>query len=509
MPNKRVAGVFTASALLAFSGCIAAFLLRGAALTVTRITITTSVVVMAAIGGRLLFKTVETAKSTSNAITDLHKRIISTFNEYISASMLWMKSMYREYCVFACGGNPDCVSSDSIHLPYEKTRQLSSLLQDLNAVGNNGHSTELRLKKAHGLISLIEEITRGLIIPETDVNSIEKRKKMHERVLENTYACELTRQMVESIREHIDLSAKPLSEEIFLIKKIVYLFQQSITEWRDELADGQSKKNFESVIAKYDRQNEKYRYIAENLEHNFRVIEENFNLLISMIENIFANSEQIKDISAKINLLSINAAIESTKAGVFGRGFKVISSEIVKLSGDTRVFADKIKSVIEATKKTASDAIAGFNANGGALRERITNQREDFEEFYRLLTGYNEDFRRIFSLVENVSNDINTHIRKVNPVFQHQDITIQQIDNLKKIIDIIYTGTNENELLAFVMGTIDTETRKAIITHLIEHAERIVTTDYEIEIINRIAEKYRIGKTVQMSGSKKGEIELF
>lgn len=50
----------------------------------------------------------------------------------------------------------------------------------------------------------------------------------------------------------------------------------------------------------------------------------------------------IEDISVKIHVISINAAIESARHGEAGKGFSVIAREIRKLSEDTKVYTKKI-----------------------------------------------------------------------------------------------------------------------------------------------------------------------
>jgi len=352
-------------------------------------------------------------------------------------------------------------------------------------------------------------ITESICKYMSPLDTTNDREAMHEFILRNAFCREMTESMVGSIKDNIGLSAKPLSEEMFLIKKILYYFQENIGSWRSDLSSNGGKKNFESVISKYTKQNDEYRKIAENLQTNFESIEKSFGMLLDRIEQILGNSERIEEISSKISLLSINAAIESTKAGIFGKGFKVISIEIEKLSSDTRTFAENIKRVIEDARLQAENSISGFHGEENTLLEKINAQREDFGEFYTLLQDYNQDFNKIFSLVDSVYDDINTHIKKVNPVFQLQDITVQQIGNLKKIIEMIDGTSGGNNLMEHIFRTLSREKKSELLNELISAAEKIVTTEHEIDIINLISEKYNLNRKIVINGKKSGEIELF
>ena len=73
------------------------------------------------------------------------------------------------------------------------------------------------------------------------------------------------------------------------------------------------------------------------------------NIITYTTENLLKMSEIasfIDEISVKIHLISINAAIESARSGASGKGFAVIAREIAKLSDATKNYTNMIGSQI-------------------------------------------------------------------------------------------------------------------------------------------------------------------
>lgn len=65
-----------------------------------------------------------------------------------------------------------------------------------------------------------------------------------------------------------------------------------------------------------------------------------------IIQEIMQITESISEIAGHTNLLSLNALIESARAGETGKGFAVVADEIGKLSGSTKTMSNTINHLI-------------------------------------------------------------------------------------------------------------------------------------------------------------------
>jgi methyl-accepting chemotaxis protein len=174
----------------------------------------------------------------------------------------------------------------------------------------------------------------------------------------------------------------------------------------------------------------------------------------------------INDISDQINLLSLNAAIESARAGDAGRGFAVVADEISKLADKT---AQSIKD-IELLVKTNSTEIKQGLQSVKSLNEIINKIIKDItaisdlinkiSDFMNSQKNYNEkvtsESGKMQIISEKINHSLDTHkeaiksisvaIKEIGKVGQENSSAAEEMaanseeiaamtENLKKLVD--------------------------------------------------------------------------
>lgn len=322
------------------------------------------------------------------------------------------------------------------------------------------------------------------------------------------YDCisEVIHELFESIIDNILTTSKPISEEILIIKKNVKLFIQNIEKWKENLTSETSDRNFSRVITKYNKQSKDFDLIYNNINEIYASLVRNLRKIIGMIEKISENSKNIQDIADRTNVLSINASIESSKAGEMGKGFRVISNEINKMSEDTKRYVKNIVNVIHDTKTIAQNVSHEFDQSSKHIIQMLYVENNEFDAFYRTLKDYHDDFNVIFNKVTTLIEEITYHVDKFNPIFQVHDISVQAMGNLNTIISQ-FLSNNKDDVDRIIECSREHD-KNGIMRKLLEAMEKIITTDDEIKVINRIAEKYELMNKVIIKEKEK-EIEFF
>ena len=162
----------------------------------------------------------------------------------------------------------------------------------------------------------------------------------------------------------------------------------------------------------------------EIIEKDHQKYMEQFKILLSQIKEIHALIDSIKNISAQTNLLSFNASIEAARAGVAGKGFRIIANEVKKLSDDTDKTSETIKAKVENLTNSVSDL------------ERYTNHNA--ADLAKLSQEANNTIGRFNEILKN-NSDNNNYVTNIT------DHIAENLSKIDHIVSVVHDNAKENE----------------------------------------------------------------
>lgn len=182
---------------------------------------------------------------------------------------------------------------------------------------------------------------------------------------------------------------------------------------------------------------------AGEITSQIRKVENSIVSAVNIMQTIETSSNEmteimgiINDIADRINLLSLNASIESARAGEAGRGFAVVAQEISKLADQTAVSIKNIDTLIIKNNQSIKEGISGVNETSRIMREtirRITDVIEiinTMSSHMELQISHNADVRRETGSIKNLTEDINALFDEFKKATGEINDSINEIGNV-------------------------------------------------------------------------------
>jgi PAS domain S-box-containing protein len=117
----------------------------------------------------------------------------------------------------------------------------------------------------------------------------------------------------------------------------------------------------------------------------------------------------IQDIASQINLLSLNATIESARAGEAGKGFAVVANEVKNLASQAKDATDKISEEINNMQGISQQVVASLNTIRESINSvmgSVTTVASAIEEQSTVTADISSNMQMAAQSTENIDRNI-------------------------------------------------------------------------------------------------------
>jgi methyl-accepting chemotaxis protein len=181
----------------------------------------------------------------------------------------------------------------------------------------------------------------------------------------------------------------------------------------------------------------------------------------SIAESILTLAEQaqaigeivatVNDIAEQINLLSLNAAIEASRAGEHGKGFSVVSNEIKALADQSKKATAQVRQILGEIQKATNASVMVTEQGTKSVNEAIKTVNEAGVTI-RMLAEIIGDAARAAAQIAASSGQQATGMRQIH----------QAMQNINKVSAQNLAATNQSEQAAKHLNVVGTNLKQLV-----------------------------------------------
>jgi len=300
-----------------------------------------------------------------------------------------------------------------------KQNQISKLKKQIEIQEQHNQELSLKLDKNQTLFIQIERILK--VVKDQLVNSTDKIEKS------TTNTVNLFSQVIEEI-----------SDSIFSTERIIGdVKEKLISDVRMEEKSDSQQFTLEMIEDKFELVlNDVLEELSLNTERKLEDIQQ-LDAMSTNVKKILPFSDVIKDIALKTKILALNATVEAARAGVHGKAFSVVASEVQNLSEQSLEAAERIENGLNNTDTFINDAIK-------TVKEAIDVESRFSNSTIILLKGLfldvlNSILKLGSSLDKNLgeSSSVKSKVENIILNLQFEDITKQITQHTFTMLDHI------------------------------------------------------------------------
>ena len=153
------------------------------------------------------------------------------------------------------------------------------------------------------------------------------------------------------------------------------------------------------------------------------------------IKEINSFIKNIQEVSEQTNLLSFNASIEAARAGVAGKGFRIIANEVKSLSEQTKALSSDIDSKVKDLQKDVESVVAENKSNDSFMDTLMKTAQDSNEKLVKIQNDTQENTRFMEQILSQMAENQNAILSATKET---------ERENLRQAKEIVFQATQNS-----------------------------------------------------------------
>jgi len=252
--------------------------------------------------------------------------------------------------------------------------------------------------------------------------------------------------------------------------------------------------------------------IIREIEETFKTTVSYMDILSDTSRDIVKILETVSYIARQTRLLSLNAKIESARAGENGRGFEVVAEEVQKLAMESENSVEEIKRLITAINEEIAGVHKAVSENGIRVEKGVmgainieSNLGRMLESFHSLL----DMTKNIIFLSESEASSASDVVSKIHEVDKLISVAEESVESVKGsvyrqmqgIMEVAEMGSRLNNASKGLMELQDDSVLEDLISESSEYSNKVhdvFTLIREIAALPQIRKMDRASHTEEL-----------
>ncbi|PAF38571.1 hypothetical protein CHH58_03840 [Terribacillus saccharophilus] len=234
----------------------------------------------------------------------------------------------------------------------------------------------------------------------------------------------------DKLYESIQVTSESLTSIFLKVNRAVeelVTFSTKLTEQSNETKQTAKEvvNHSEEGQAGLASQQQRMQHIGEQME----MVQKELTALEAAAAKIGSIVGLVEGIAEQTNLLSLNASIESARAGEQGKGFAVVASEVRKLAEETKSSVSDVTALIQDTHSQISN-VSKFMETAEDLIANGTVQLGDVTSKFENIMTHSQSNEQISSRTEESIKQFTGELMDVKGAMQQAESVLRQLNEL-------------------------------------------------------------------------------